>query len=137
MDETNGFVVDLRDAPVSIDLDALGDHDSVLTALAQYYERQGLATQQMWVGDLPGGYSTVFDLAIPETRLLIDVETIDTLISLDAHRYDGWRKAGYEVWIVAPHDKLDLVKRRMKGNVDYIQGWTMDDSKVKFEHPVR
>lgn len=134
--ERDAMTVDLKDAPVSIELDALGNHDSVLTALARRYEIQGHTTQQLWVGDLPDGTSHVFDLAVPDARLLLEVETVDTLISLDAQRYAPWRAAGYEVWVVVPEERMEQVKRRMKASVDHLQGWTMHGSQVKFEQPL-
>ena len=136
MDENGVTVVDLRDAPVTMDPEMMGSHDSVLAALAQHYELQGQKTHQLWVGDLDDKLTTMFDLALPDSHLLFDVETVDTLIGLAPHRYEEWRAAGYEVWIVAPNDKLDVVKRRMHGNVDRVQGWRMSGPKVIFEQPV-
>lgn len=127
---------DLRDTAVGIEPETMGLHDSVLAALAAHYENAGHAVDQLWVADLPDGTTGMFDLYVPDLHRLIDVETNDTMISLGSHDYDVWRSAGYEVWVVAPLDKVGTVERRLRSKVDRIQPWTTDGVKVTFEHLV-
>ena len=137
MNEREVDVVDLREAPVIIELDALGMHDSVLTALAQRYEREGSVTHQLSVVDRPDGETRVFDLTIDGRKVLLDVETDDTVLGLDAHRYEGWLAAGYEVILAAPEDKVEKLTRRLKGTVSQIEGWRMEGPQVIFTEPVK
>ena len=128
-DET---VVDLREAD-GVDPEVLGQHDSVMAALAAHYETEGHKAHQLWIGDLPNGGSGMFDVWVPDFNRILDVETTDTLITIDPHRYDAWRSAGYEIWVVAPQDKLATVERRLGKYVDRVQPWSLNGPKVVFE----
>ncbi len=125
-------VVDLREAE-GVDPEVLGQHDSVMAALAAHYESQGHEAHQLWVGDLPGGGTGMFDVWVPDLNRVLDVETTDTLITIDPHRYDAWKSAGYEIWVVAPHGKVANIERRLGKYVDRIQPWSLDGPKVLFE----
>lgn len=133
MEDVPPTVIDLRDAPVTIELEAMGDHDAVLAALTSYYERQGQAARPLWVGDLSDGTAGMFDLAVLGLRRLINVETVDSLIGIDGYQYEPWRAAGYEVWVVVPRDRVDSVRRRLRGHADHVQGWVVDGPKVIFD----
>jgi hypothetical protein len=124
--------IDLETTPTAIDPESLGSHDAVVTALASHHEHQSHQTQQMWIGDLGNGVSAMFDLCVGDIQRLYDVKTLDTLISIDTNRYTPWRRAGYEVWIVVPAARLSAVHRRLGDNVDRIQGWEIEGTKVKF-----
>ena len=114
----------------------MGTHDSVLAAIAQSYELRGHAAQQLWVGDLGEGTSAMFDVAIPDQHRLIDVETLDTIISLEPGHYEPWQLAGYEIWVVAPEPKTPTVRRRLRRRVDWVQGWRIEGPKVILDEPV-
>jgi hypothetical protein len=124
-------VVDLEEAD-GVDPQALGLHDSVMAALAAHYESQGHDVRQLWVGDLESGETGMFDIWLPQLNRLVDVETDDTLITIDPHRYDPWRSAGYEIWVVAPAEKMRQVTRRLGRYVDHIEPWSLDGAKVAF-----
>lgn len=123
-------IVDLEETPVAIDVDSLGHHDAVLTAVANRYEQLGHETQQLWVGDLGEGVSAMFDLFIEDLKLLVEVETNDTMIGIDPTRYAPWREAGFRIIVVAPKERLAQVERREGESVDAVVDWSLDGHKV-------
>lgn len=110
-------------------------HDLVVDASAQTYRLSG---HEAWANHLAvgSGFGEIpFDLVIPAFRRVEEVETAETIGNIDQNRLSKLREAGLEVRVLVPLADVGAAHARLRGHVDWIQPWWIENQKVHFGSP--
>jgi hypothetical protein len=76
-----------------------------------------------------------FDLVIPAFRRVEEVETTETIAVIDRNRLNKLREAGLEVRVLVPLADVGAAHAKLRGHVDWIQPWWIENRKVHFGSP--
>jgi hypothetical protein len=116
--------------------ESISVHDLAVEASARAYQLQGYEAHiHSRPGPSKAGRSP-FDVVVPELRRVEEIETAETLASLDLKRLQRCRAQGLQVWVLVPMGALPAAHARLKGTVDHIVPfWLADEERVRFGPP--
>lgn len=107
-------------------------HDQIVRASVASYAHQGTRAMASWelngeaTGDDP-------DIIIPDLRRVEEIAT--RLADVDVDRLERLRKLGFEVWVLVPLAEMGSAHSHLRGLVDRIQAWWVDEDRIRFGEP--
>ena len=119
-----------QDAPTNVSL-----HDLVVNASALTYRQSGHIAWANHIAIGSGFGEIPFDLVIPAFRRVEEVETAETIATMDHQRLNKLREAGLEVRVLVPIADVGAAHAKLRGHVDWIQPWWIENQKVHFGNP--
>lgn len=108
-------------------------HDLIVHAVAGSYQIEGHEAVPYWNGSSNGHKKP--DLVIPALRRVEEIETDETLPSLEQSKIDHFVDQGMEVWLIVPLSKLGYAHDRFRGQASRVQAWWVKDGRICFGRP--
>ena len=116
--------------------ESISVHDLAVEASARAYQLQGYEAHTRNRPDPKSSGQAAFDVVVPELRRVEEIETAETLATLDLKRLERYRRRGFQVWVLVPMGALPAAHAKLKGTVDHIVPfWLMDGDRVRFGPP--
>lgn len=110
-------------------------HDLVIETSARTYQLHGYEVRTRHQLTPRQFGRRPFDLVVPEIRRVEEVETEETLGSLDLERLLRCRRAGLQVWVLVPLKSIGAVSARLRGSADHLIPFWLADGDVRFGPP--
>jgi hypothetical protein len=121
------------ESPVTNDTGQI--HDQVVRAAVTSYEHIGDKAIPFWALNGQGLGVDDPDVLIPELRRVEEVAT--ALSEISEIRLKRFRELGLEIWVLVPLTEIGAAHGRLRGLVDRIQAWWVEDNAIRFGEPRR
>jgi hypothetical protein len=109
-------------------------HQAVVTASSWSYRTGGEDVRL--AQDLAGaGFLNCPDILLPSLRRAEHVVTEESLEAFDGGRWSSLRDAGYDLWALVPLAAVARAHECLRGVVDRIQPWWIENGRVRFGEP--
>jgi hypothetical protein len=111
------------------------EHDLILRAVLRSYALQGEQAVPYWEVKWENETQAPPDLLLPTLRRVEEIETEETLSSVDSAKLTRFRDAGIEVWVLVPLSSMADAHRRLRGLATRIQSYWLVGSEPRFGSP--
>lgn len=111
------------------------EHDVVLLAALRSYLVHGERAIPHWEVRWSSEPQAPPDLFLPTLRRVEEIETDETLGSLDIAKLKRFRDAGIDVWVLVPLSRMADAHQKLRGLATRIQSYWLVGREPRFGNP--
>jgi len=105
----------------------------VIDAAIKSYELNGFDVKMVGKSE----ESIYFDFFIPKKRRVEKIYSSVMFETANLEKYEEYRNNGFEVWVIVPLSSIGKAHEAFRNRADWIQGWWIENSFIKFGSPQR